>query len=230
MKAQLQIHEIQEVTSLKKFFDYFKVDLVFDVGANVRQYATMLRTKVGFQGKIISYELYSKAYEELKKKTLLDPNWYTFNYALSDVSGMKTLNQVGSSQMNSLEEPAINETSILQSINTKTSKENVEVKHLDQAYEEVKALLEFRTPFLKLDTQGHDLTILEASNKLGHFSGIQTQISFKSLYKATPKYDKTIKFLENIGFELTAIFPNNAGHFPYLLEQDLIAFNKSFLP
>ena len=53
MKAQLQIHEIQEVTSLKKFFDYFKVDLVFDVGANVGQYATMLRTKVGFQGKII---------------------------------------------------------------------------------------------------------------------------------------------------------------------------------
>ena len=36
--------------------------------------------------------------------------------------------------MNSLEEPAINETSILQSINTKTSEENVEVKHLDQAY------------------------------------------------------------------------------------------------
>lgn len=229
MNVQLQIHEIQEVTTLRKFFEFFKVDLVLDVGANTGQYAKMLRTKVGFQGKIISYEPFSTAFIELKEQTLNDPNWQAFNCALSNASGTQTLNLVGSSQMNSLEEPTIAETEILQSINTKIGEERVEVKLLDQAYEEARTRFEFSTPFLKLDTQGHDLSILEASSKLNNFAGIQTEVSFKSLYKETPKYNKTIEFFKDIDFELTAIFPNNAGHFPYLLEQDLVAFNPKFL-
>ena len=70
MNIQLQLHQIQEVTTLRKFFEFFKVDLVLDVGANTGQYAEMLRTKVGFQGKIISYEPFSTAFIELKEKTL----------------------------------------------------------------------------------------------------------------------------------------------------------------
>lgn len=228
MNIQLQLHEFQEVTTLKKFFDFFKVDLVLDVGANTGQYAQMLRTKVGFKGTIISYEPFSTAFIELKEKTLNDPNWYAFNYALSNVSGTQTLNLVGSSQMNSLLEPTADETKILQSINTKIGEERVEVKLLDQAYEEVRAQFEFSTPFLKLDTQGHDLRILESSSELNNFTGIQTEVSFKSLYEGAPKYNKTIEFLKSVDFELTAIFPNNAGHFPHLLEQDIVAFNPKF--
>jgi len=229
MSIELQLHEIQEVTSLRKFIKYFNIDIVFDIGANEGQYATMLRTKVGFKGKILSYEPYSKAFSVLNKRASGDQNWHTFNDAISDTSGTKKLNLVGSSQMNSLEEPTTAETKILQSINTKTGTEEVSVKLLDQAYEEACKNLTFAKPLLKLDTQGHDLSILRTSNILENFVGIQTEISFKSLYKGTPKYSETIEYLKEKRFDLTAIFPNNRGHFPYLIEQDILVFNEKYL-
>ena len=208
MSIELQLHEIQEVTSLRKFIKYFNIDIVFDIGANEGQYATMLRTKVGFKGKILSYEPYSKAFSVLNKRASGDQNWHTFN---------------------SLEEPTTAETKILQSINTKTGTEEVSVKLLDQAYEEACKNLTFAKPLLKLDTQGHDLSILRASNILENFVGIQTEISFKSLYQGTPKYFETIEYLKENRFDLTAIFPNNRGHFPYLIEQDILVFNEKYL-
>ena len=45
-----------EEQHLKRFFAHFDIDCVFDVGANVGQYATALRDRVGFRGQIISFE------------------------------------------------------------------------------------------------------------------------------------------------------------------------------
>ena len=49
-----EVHTLPERLHLSKFFQYFGVDCVFDVGANRGQYADMLREKVGFKGHIVS--------------------------------------------------------------------------------------------------------------------------------------------------------------------------------
>jgi hypothetical protein len=41
---------------LKQVFERFGVDCVFDVGANVGQYAELLRQRVGYRGEILSSE------------------------------------------------------------------------------------------------------------------------------------------------------------------------------
>lgn len=131
--------------------------------------------------------------------------------------------------MNSLETPSSDETDLLDRFNTPIGSEKVNLVSLDEVFEQVgKNIVNFR-PLLKLDTQGHDLKILKGSKLLSNFYGIQAEISFKSLYQGTPKYHETIDYLEQAGFELTAIFPNNTGHFPYLIEQDILAFNSSYL-
>jgi FkbM family methyltransferase len=227
MEIKLALHEMPEVINLQRFIKYFEIDVIFDVGANIGQYAQMLRNKVGFRGAIFSYEPFSEAFSELCKVAESDPNWYVFNSAISDRCGETSLNLVASSQMNSLEVPSTEETEILEQANTQIGQEKVKVITLDQAYEQVSQTFKIRNPLLKLDTQGHDLKILQGSNQFKRFVGIQAEVSFKSLYAKTPKYFETIEFLKMSGFELSAVFPNNAGHFPFLLEQDILVFNAS---
>jgi len=47
---------IFEWEHLRRLFEHFAIDCVFDIGANAGQYATMLRTRVGYRGPIVSYE------------------------------------------------------------------------------------------------------------------------------------------------------------------------------
>ena len=225
-KNKLLPHEIGEVYNLKKFIKEFKIDSIYDVGANNGQYAQMLRKKVNFQGNIFSFEPFSKIYEELKKNAKNDDNWHTFNYAISNTSGIKKLNVAQNDQMNSFQKSSIEETDILKDINTQYEFENVKTKTLSEAIIDISSNANCKNILLKLDTQGHDLTILKSSDNLKFFSGIQCEIAFKSIYLDAPKYYETIQFLEKSGFELSAIFPNNSGHFPYLIEQDILVINK----
>lgn len=226
---ELRLHEVHEVAALKQFIKFFKINCVFDVGANTGQYAKMLREKVGYTGDILSFEPFSQAFRELSKNSSDDTHWHVFNNAISNETGERLLNLVSSSQMNSLETPSTDETELLCRYNTLVGSEKVNLVSLDEIFEKImKKTVNFR-PLLKLDTQGHDLTILKGSRLLSNFYGVQAEISFKSLYHGAPKYHETINYLEQAGFELTAIFPNNAGHFPYLIEQDILAFNSSCL-
>ena len=61
---------------LRRFFHHFSVDCVFDVGANRGQYARMLRSKVGFQGDIISFEPVPELVNELEQISASDPHWH----------------------------------------------------------------------------------------------------------------------------------------------------------
>jgi len=225
----LAIHEISEVMNLQKFIRHFGVDAVFDIGANTGQYARMLREKVRFEGWIFSFEPFSEAYAELEKASQDDQQWLPYNYAVSDTAGPMQLNLVGSSQMNSLQMPSTDETNILENINTPIGVETIQSVTLDTAYAAVAQAGAFHTPLLKLDTQGHDLTILSSSRDLSHFVGVQTEVAFKTLYENAPKYFEVIEFLKTRHFELTAIFPNNAGHFPTCIEQDILAFNTKYV-
>ena len=55
MITQSDLCQMWEVLRLRQVFGVFSIDCVFDVGANMGQYALMLRKKVGYRGLIISF-------------------------------------------------------------------------------------------------------------------------------------------------------------------------------
>ena len=78
-----------------------------------------------------------------------------------------------------------------------------------------------------MDSQGNDLDIaVGAGAKLDEFVGLQSELAIKRIYANAPSYDDALKFYQEKGFILSAFVPNNAGHFPYLIETDCIMFRK----
>src|SRR5688500_3901893 len=65
----------------KRLFDGHEIDLLFDVGANVGQYATEMRD-LGYTGWIVSYEPLSSAFRELEPLAARDGKWKTIRAGL----------------------------------------------------------------------------------------------------------------------------------------------------
>ncbi|MBM3261432.1 FkbM family methyltransferase [Candidatus Kaiserbacteria bacterium] len=220
---------IFEQVHLKRFLPHYQVDCVFDVGANEGQYAKMVR-RTGYKGPIISFEPVPRALEKLRKNAKHDPNWYVEGVALDGTARQTTFKVMAIDQFSSLNTPSDRETGeTLKKSNTVVSEIPVQTVTLKEMYDKYQAKLGFKRPYLKMDTQGSDLTIAQGSERvLHHFVGIQSEVSIKKLYEGVPDYTELIEFYRSKGFELSAFVPNNAGTFPYLIETDIIMYNKGF--
>jgi len=112
-------------------------------------------------------------------------------------------------------------------INAKSVSATIPVKDLDRAVKWYQDKLGFKRPFLKMDTQGHDVTVARgAGDQLGQFVGLQSELAVKRLYEDSPSFEEALEFYRARGFELSALVPNNFGHFPRLLEIDCIMYRK----
>jgi FkbM family methyltransferase len=216
-----------EVDALRRFFRETKIDCVFDVGANKGQYATLLRKEIGFRGQIISFEPNPNLASILIEKTKRSKFWSFESQALSDRSGALIFNVMNDSHFSSFETPLVHEDSRIAEMNKVVAKVEVKTVRLDDIYEILKQRFNFQRPFLKMDTQGHDLQVIRgASQSLKDMIGIQSEMSFKSLYKDVPDYQTVIGQLEEKGFGLNALFKGSRGLFPELVEMDGIFFNR----
>jgi FkbM family methyltransferase len=224
------IHEAWEQQHLRNFFARYHVDCVFDVGANYGQYATMLREAVGFEGLIVSFEPIPAAAVALRKACRNCPNWIIEEVALSGSDGFQQFNIMSGSQFSSLSEPRHNETALFQKMNRVADSATVRTETLVTAYHRLLNTFGFQRPFLKLDTQGFDVEIvMHGKPVLPHFLGLQSELAIKKLYKDSVDFREALKVYEECGFELSAFVPNNAGHFPLLVETDCIMIRKDLL-
>ena len=104
----------------------------------------------------------------------------------------------------------------------------VNTKTLEAAYIELKSSHHFKNPYLKLDTQGFDVSIITSSSTvLNEFVAIQSELAVKKLYQHSIDFREAITIYQQYGFTLSAFVPNNAGHFPTLVETDCIMVNES---
>ena len=209
---------------LRRFFRQFAVDCVFDVGANLGQYATMLRERVGYRGQIISYEPVPEVAARLRAAAAADPAWAVEELALDAAEGEARLNVFSFHQFSSLH--ALSDLARnFQSHVQLTREVQVRTATLATELARYQALLGFRRPYLKLDTQGHDLRVAAgAGARLSDFVGLQSELALQRLYQDAPDFEEALRFYRERGFELSALVPNNLGHFPRLLEIDCIMF------
>ncbi len=91
--------------------------------------------------------------------------------------------------------------------------------------------LGFQRPFLKMDTQGNDLAVIEgAGTALAGFAGLQSELAILRLYDGSADFVTTLTACQDKGFVVSAFVPNNEGSFPVLVEIDCIMVNKALLP
>jgi FkbM family methyltransferase len=226
-------YQLPEIAILKKFVETYAVDCIFDIGANQGQYARLLRKNVGFQGTIISAEPNPETFRVLHGRSDADPKWHVENIGLAAHDGEQSLSIMAGHQFTTLSEPIATEAaqaSNVSRLNTVTKRINVPVKTLKTFYLEAKNAARFTRPFLKMDTQGYDTVIADsAGDILRGFIGIQTEVSFVRLYSDSIPFHESFDFYARRGFTLCALVPNNAGHFPYLIEQDAVFINNDLL-
>jgi hypothetical protein len=90
---------------LKALFEKLAIDCVLDVGANVGQYADLLRNAVGYRGLIISFEPVKQNFDLLSEKSKNDPGWYIHDFALGSEDTNRPINVMRAAALSSFLEP-----------------------------------------------------------------------------------------------------------------------------
>lgn len=217
-----------EPEQLRRFLAHFRVDCVFDVGANTGQYASRLR-EIGFKGQILSFEPIPDAAAQLRRRAARDPRWAVIESALDSESRDVCFNVMRSSQFSSLHAPDHSGTAAFVEINKVEREIQVRTKTIAEIFPTLEAQYGFGRPFLKMDTQGHDVAIARgAGEAIRKFVGLQSELGLTPLYVGAPDYHEAITFYRSLGFKLSGLIPNNSGHFPDLNEVDCLMYNSTF--
>jgi FkbM family methyltransferase len=188
-----------EDTALRQILKQLAVTVVFDVGANLGQYAERLRN-LGYRGRIISFEPQFAAFSVLRNKAALDPRWDAVCLALGDQELDQDLNVSQNSVSSSLLPVAPQVLNVEPTIVTVTT-ERVSVQRLDQVYKP------FVHPsdriFLKLDVQGYEPNVLMgASEFLPFCTGIQVEMALFPSYQGQKLFFEMSGLIAQKGFQL----------------------------
>ncbi len=225
-----QLHAIPEKVHLAKLLRLLRVDCVFDIGANAGQYAKRLRKEVGYRNHIVSFEPIPELATLLRQQSAKDERWKVEEVALASSSGQQPFNVMKANAFSSLSTPNHRDVAIFQEHNVPVRQISVRTDTLSNVYRRLKDDLRFERPFLKLDTQGLDVEIVKSGRDIiRDFVGLQSELSFRRIYKDSVDFREAISLYQELGFEMSALVPNNAGSFPLLVEMDCIMVRSDLL-
>jgi FkbM family methyltransferase len=219
-----------EPITISRFFRLYDIELVLDIGANAGQYATMLRERVEYNGRIVSCEPNPQLADRLRRQSAADDRWSIEHCAVSREPGTATLNITASDEMSSLATPTSEETNVLMDHAKVVGSVDVPCTTVDALIETHGKGARQGSIYVKSDTQGWEESVVAGMrSNFDLISCIQMELSFKKIYENAWSYEQAISRMSGLGFELAALIPNNAGHFPFLIEMDGI-FRNTRLP
>ena len=191
---------------LRDVFATLGVTCVIDVGANKGQYARMLRDEAGFTGRIASVEPAPATFRRLAATMSGDHNWAGFPFALGEDEAEATLRVVSADEWNSVHK--LNAYAAERFGTTEIGTEQITVRRLDAVFDELVAGHE--RVFLKVDTQGHDLAVVEGLGSRAVF-GIQVELSFIPVYDGTPGFAEVMDGLARAWISPRSVLSRESG-------------------
>jgi len=209
------------------FLKQYKINKIFDVGANSGQFAMSIR-KFGFDGEIISFEPQTSAFKQLSINAKNDKKWIQNNYALGNENVVSTINISSNSFSSSINE-ILDSHKDASPNSIYVSNEKIKIKRLDDIFE--KYFKDDDRITLKVDTQGYEKNVIDgAKNSLQKIIILQLEMAIVPLYKDEMLLPDIIKYLNEKNFELIAI-ENGFSHpkTQHLLQADGIFLNKDLL-
>lgn len=189
----------QVIAAMKKV----NINVIFDIGANVGQFSSEIRSK-GYTGKIISFEPLTSAREILSKEAVRDRNWIIHDrVAIGNQNGFVDINISKNSYSSSIlpmlkthldaapnsEYIGVEKTPII-------TLDSIADSYLDQN----------SNCFLKIDTQGYETQVLNGAPKtLAKAKGILCELSLVKLYNGQDLWKDKIARFEKEGFVLWSL-------------------------
>jgi FkbM family methyltransferase len=188
---------------LVKALEWYDIDMIFDVGANVGQFASGLR-RCGYRGGMVSFEALSSAHTKLSRVAKYDSAWYVHaQTAIGDYDGEVDINISGNSVSSSVL-PMSAWHAVAASNSAYVGRERVAIAKLDSvapAY-----LSQSRRSFLKIDTQGFEWQVIDGAREtIPSLQGISCEMSLVELYKGQHLLRDVKHRIESAGFSLWSI-------------------------
>ena len=178
------------------------VDVVLDVGAARGAYGAELR-RFGYTGRIVSFEPLAAAHARLLAASAGDDRWTVRNVALGEEPGTADINVASNSDSSSLLPMAAGHRAAAPHVDY-VATESITVARLDD--EAPPHLPDGARPFLKLDTQGFEASVLAGGqDTLARCVGLQLELSFVPLYEGGMLIDQAIAMAYDHGFVLAGI-------------------------
>jgi FkbM family methyltransferase len=219
--ANWRLQQYPQEQYMRRLIEIYGIDLIFDVGANSGQYAKFLRDRVQYRGRIVSYEPNPAVAAKAEAALGHDPLWTMRQVALGPAAGTAELNVMASDDFSSVLKPSTAALRRLEQANSVTRTISVPMHRIGDEIARLMNEHGCASPYLKLDTQGYDLMVLEgAGDALRHLIGIQSEMSVVPIYEDMPDITQSIARLRQLGFELSAVFPLGSASFPLLVEVD----------
>jgi len=183
----------------------FRINTVFDVGANTGQFARSLR-EAGYRGKIICFEPLPDAHEILRDRFVQDENVLVHpRTALGDVRGSININVSRNSHSSSIlnllptHTDADSESAYIDTI-------EANIDRLDNVFAQY--VSEGDRVFLKIDTQGYEWNVLDGAEMcLDKIVGLLLEMSLVPLYDGQRLWKDLLNRLEGERFILWQILP-----------------------
>ena len=204
------------------------ITYILDIGANTGQFGKEIRLNK-YNGYILSFEPLSDAYKTLEKHTAADKNWDVYERcALGKDNGPGNINvsanSVSSSFLN------MNETHLTAAPDSEFIRtEEVKILKLSSIISELN--LDNENVFLKIDTQGTELDIIQDLGALiKRFNVVMVEGSLVPLYHNQHTWIDIKNAIEKQNYTLWSLIPgftdNSSGQ---SLQVDMVFLNKNRL-
>jgi FkbM family methyltransferase len=193
------------------FIRKHQINLVLDVGAFRGAYCQMLRQEARYDGRIVSFEPCAESFKILSARMAEDRNWRGYPYGLSNTDSAAKLNTYGErGDFNSLLRLREQDASVYQVDTINASTEAVRLFKIDTLWAELTIGLQSPRVFLKIDTQGHDTSVVLGA--AGHFDfiyGIQSELPAVEIYDGMTSMPDALKLYGSLGYVPVGFFPVN---------------------
>ena len=186
--------ETNRSTTLRRFFSEHQVDIVIDAGANIGQFAQLIRKK-GYRGRIWSFEPVPSVFADLKVVSRNSPNWELSQFALGETNGTLEINVPSNHSLSSFLKPS----ELMASYDgvEEMITETVQIRRLDEILRDDGA----KRIFLKADVQGFEKQVLEgAAGILDRVYAIYLELPIGHLYEGSWTFAEAIRYLDDLGF------------------------------
>jgi FkbM family methyltransferase len=183
------------------------VNCVIDVGAHEGEFYRLLR-QAGYTGAIVSFEPLPESFIELRREAAGDPKWRGYNLALGTETGRKAINVPDSTGFTSFLRPNAYCEERFPHARWEGRTVDVQVERLEALYPQVVDGIARPRVFLKMDTQGWDIRVLEgAGAALPDVVMLQSEVSVIPIYDGMSSIVESIAYYNALGFEFTNLFP-----------------------